>query len=451
MKKMFAVMKREYIQAVRKKTFIIMTLLLPFLMAGVMILPGYIMAKGMGSKRIAVLDGTGKLEAAFSRPNAPEEEEAKKTDVRAEARKAMTGRQRRPDLPADMRVEYVNQAGVADLEKAAGPYLERLNRGKKAADKLEAVFLIPGSAVADPNTRLTLYSRSSTDVMTQERMARLANKSLQRMRLRANGINPELVDDLLEDLSVEGVQLSRSGEKKTGGELNFIVAFLFGALLILPSLVYGQETMRGIVQEKTDRVVEVLVSSVSPLQLLSGKILGVAAVGLTQIFVWLTMIGLIGAFGAATLMMADVNLTQFIRPVVFVYFFIFFVLAYLTYVCVYAIAGAICNSEKEAQQFIMPIMLLMMMPWFLMMPIVLNPDAPFAVGFSMAPVFGPITMFVRALVTDVPLWHILLSIAISIATIAAFFWVTAKIFRIGILSYGKRPTIPELLRWVRVA
>ncbi|MGZ5473941.1 MAG: ABC transporter permease, partial [Thermoanaerobaculia bacterium] len=267
----------------------------------------------------------------------------------------------------------------------------------------------------------------------------------------ANGINPELVDDLLEDLSVEGVQLSRSGEKKTGGELNFIVAFLFGALLILPSLVYGQETMRGIVQEKTDRVVEVLVSSVSPLQLLSGKILGVAAVGLTQIFVWLTMIGLIGAFGAATLMMADVNLTQFIRPVVFVYFFIFFVLAYLTYVCVYAIAGAICNSEKEAQQFIMPIMLLMMMPWFLMMPIVLNPDAPFAVGFSMAPVFGPITMFVRALVTDVPLWHILLSIAISIATIAAFFWVTAKIFRIGILSYGKRPTIPELLRWVRVA
>lgn len=451
MKKMFAVMKREYIQAVRKKTFIIMTLLLPFLMAGVMILPGYIMAKGMGSKRIAVLDGTGKLEAAFARPNAPEEEEAKKTDVRTEARKAMSGRQRRPDLPADMRVEYVNQAGVADLEKAAGPYLERLNRGKDAADKLEGVFLIPGSAVDDPNTRLTLYSRSSTDVMTQERMARLANKSLQRMRLSANGINPELVDDLLEDLSVEGVQLSRSGEKKTGGELNFIVAFLFGALLILPSLVYGQETMRGIVQEKTDRVVEVLVSSVSPLQLLSGKILGVAAVGLTQIFVWLTMIGLIGAFGAATLMMADVNLTQFIRPVVFVYFFIFFVLAYLTYVCVYAIAGAICNSEKEAQQFIMPIMLLMMMPWFLMMPIVLNPDAPFAVGFSMAPVFGPITMFVRALVTDVPLWHILLTIAISVATIAAFFWVTAKIFRVGILSYGKRPTIPELLRWVRVA
>ncbi len=452
MKKMFAVMKREYLQAVRKKMFIIMTILLPFLMAGIMILPGLVLAKGMGSKRIAVLDGTGRLEAAFARPNAQEEEEAKKKpDPREEARKALRGRRRGPELPSQIRVEYVNRTGVADMIAAVRPYLERLTRDKDAADALEGVFVIPPAAVADPETKMTYYSRSSTDLMTQERMARLANKSLQRMRLRANGINPELVDDLLADLPVEAVQLSRSGEKKTGGELNFVVAFIFGALLFLPSLVYGQETMRGIVQEKSDRVVEVLVSSVSPIQLLTGKVLGVAAVGLTQIFAWLTMIAAIGAFAAPSLAMANVNLMQFIRPIVFVYFFVFFVLGYLTFVCVYAIAGAVCNSEKEAQQFVMPIMMLMMMPWFLMMPIVLNPDAPFAVGFSLSPVFGPITMFVRTLVTEPPLWHVALSIAVSIATIAAFFWVTAKIFRVGILSYGKRPTIPELWRWLKVA
>lgn len=450
MNKMFAVMKREYLQAVRKKMFIIMTILLPFLMAGITILPGLLIAKGLGSKRIAVLDGTGQLESAFAKPNAPEEKTAKESPA-DEAKKALSGRQRRPEMPTDVRIEYVSQAGAKDLDAAARPYLDRLGRDKDASDKLEGVFVIPASAVDDPDTQMTYYSRSSTDLIAQERMSRLANKSLQRMRLRANGINPELVNDLLEDLPVEAVQLSRSGEKKTGGELNFLVAFIFAALLMIPSLVYGQETMRGIVQEKTDRVVEVLISSVSPMQLLSGKILGIAAVGLTQIFVWLTMVGMIGAFGAATLMMADVNVTQFIRPMVFVYFFIFFILAYLTYVCVYAIAGAVCNSEKEAQQFVMPLMLMMMIPWFLMMPIVLNPDAPFAVGFSLSPVFGPITMFVRAMVTDVPLWHILLSVVISIATIAGFFWVTAKIFRIGILSYGKRPTIPEILRWVRVA
>ena len=455
MNKMYAVMKREYLQAVRKKSFIIMTLLAPFLMAALMILPGLLMAKGMGTKRIAVLDGTGRLADTYAKPNEEpkEKDEQKSGGVQAEARKALSGRRRGPTLPSTMVVEYVNQAQSANLDETVKPYLQRLSVDKDSPQKLEGVFVVPKTAVSDPDAQMTYYSRSSTDIMTEERLARLANRSLQRMRLTANGISPETIDNLMQDLPSEAVQLSRSGQRKKGGELNFIVAFLFGAMLILPSLIYGQETMRGIVQEKTDRVVEVLVSSVSPMQLLTGKILGVAAVGLTQIAVWLLMASLLGAYGAATLAVAnaDINLSQFIRPIVGLYFFVFYILAYLTYVCVYAIAGAICNSEKEAQQFMMPIMMLMMAPWFLMMPIVLNPDAPFAVGFSLSPVFGPITMFVRAMVTDPPMWHILLSVAVSMLTILAFFWVTAKIFRIGILSYGKRPTIPELMRWVRVA
>ncbi len=452
MNKMFAVMKREYLQAVRRKSFIIMTLLLPFLMAALMILPGLIMTRGMGQKRIAVLDATGQLQPAFAKPNETPKEE-KKTTTKDEARKALSGRRRGPELPTRISVEYSNQAAAANLDDAVKPYLQRLNAKDDSTYKLEGVFVIPKTAVSDPDAQMTYYCRSSTDLMTQERLSRLANRSLQRMRLSANGISPEKVNDLLQDLPVEAVQLSRSGERKKGGELNFIVAFLFGAMLILPSLVYGQETMRGIVQEKTERVVEVLVSSMSPMQLLTGKIIGVAAVGLTQIAVWMTMVGILGAYAATTMAVAqaDINFSQFIRPIVGVYFVIFYALAYLTYVCVYAIAGAICNSEKEAQQFMMPIMMLMMAPWFLMMPIVMNPDAPFAVGFSLSPVFGPITMFVRSTVTDPPMWHFLVSIGVSILTILVFFWVTAKIFRIGILSYGKRPTIPELMRWVRVA
>ncbi|MEO8382676.1 MAG: ABC transporter permease [Acidobacteriota bacterium] len=446
MRKMFAVMKREYLANVRRKMFIIMTLLFPVLMAALVFLPGLIMARGGGQKRIAVLDGTGQLQAAFAKPNEVE----KPADAKAEAQKALTGRQRGPELPLQMTVEYVKNANAQE-EEATKPYLKRLTYDDDAPDKLEGVFVIPASAVADPKTQLKYYSRSSTDLMTQERLSRLANHSLQSMRFRANGIKPELVDDLLQDLGVDAVQISRAGVQKKGGELNFIVAFLFGALLMLPSFIYGQETMRGIVQEKTDRVVEVLISSVPPRQLLTGKILGVAGVGLTQIFVWLTMIGLIGAFGAAVATTADINLDQFIKPMMFVYFFIFFILAYLTFVCIYAIAGAVCNSEKEAQQFVMPLMMVMMLPWFLMLPIVVNPDAPFAVAFSLMPVFGPITMFVRTLVTDPPMWHVLLSMAVSVVTIAVFFWVTAKIFRIGILSYGKRPTLPELARWIRVA
>ena len=209
--------------------------------------------------------------------------------------------------------------------------------------------------------------------------------------------------------------------------------------------------MRGIVQEKNDRIVEILISSMSPRELLTGKIAGVAAVGLTQVSVWLLILVGVGGFGAATAMAAGINVFQFLKLMTFVYFLIFFILGYLTYVCVYAVAGASCNSDKEAQQLMAPIQMVMMMPWFLMFPIITNPDSSLAVGFSLAPVFGPVTMFARTVASEPPMWHIALSIVISLATIALFFWGTAKIFRVGILSYGKRPTIPELWRWLRVA
>lgn len=445
MNKMFAVLKREYLQTVRKKSFIIMTLIFPFLMSGLMIVPGLIMAKGIGAKRIAVLDGTGKLGQAFARPN-----EREKTDPKKEAEDALSGRRRGPDLPTQMRIEYVDFSNK-NFDEAAKPYFERLSRDKDASDRLEGVFAVPPGALTDEKARFTFYSRSSTDVMTQERLSRMANKSIQRLRLTENGMNADAIDQLMRDVPSNGVQLSRSGEQKKGGELNFIIAFLFGALMVLPTLIYGQDIMRGIVQEKSDRVVEVLVSSMSPMHLLSGKILGLALVGLTQIFVWLTMLGLVGAFGAAVMAAADVNIAQFVRPMVFVSFLVFYILGYLTYVCVYAIAGAACNTEREAQQFIGPIVIIMLMPWILMMPIIFNPDAPFAVAFSLSPVFGPMTMFVRLMVSEPPLWHVLFTIVVSILTILGFFWLTAKIFRVGILSYGKRPTIPELWRWVKAA
>jgi ABC-2 type transport system permease protein len=443
MNKMFAVLKREYLQAVRKKAFIIMTLLFPFLMLALMAVPALVASKGMGEKKIAVLDGTGMLRQAFTRPN-----EKETIDPKKEAKDAMSGRRRGPTLPSQLVVDYVDQTGT-DVKVAAKPYLARL--AAEGSQKLDGVFLIPAGAKESPDTQLMYYSRSSTDVMTQERLGRLTNKAMQRNRLAANGIQPDAVERLMEDMPVEAVQISKSGEEKTGGEMNFLFGFVFAALLILPSFIYGNDIMRGIVQEKSERVVEVLISSVTPTQLLMGKILGVAAVGLTQISVWMLMGGIGAAFGAATAAVAGINVAQFFRPSIFVFFFVFFILAYLTYVCVYAIAGAISNTEKEAQQFIAPISMIMMAPWFLMFAIIMNPDSKIAVGFSLAPVFGPITMFVRTLVAEPPVWHIVVSIAVSVATIFVMMWMTAKIFRIGILSYGKRPTIPQLWQWLKVA
>jgi ABC-2 type transport system permease protein len=436
-------MKREYLQAVRKKMFIFMTLFFPVLMAGMIILPGLLIAHSLGDKKVAVIDGTGALGDAFAKTIAP---------VAPDAKSALSGRGNR-DLPQSLDVEYVDAHGRGDLVGAARPFLDRLNIDGKASKRLDAVLVVPANAFDGADAKMTFYSRSSADLISQERLGSVANRAVQRHRLSSRGIDPAAVDALTRSVPVESVQLSKNGEQKKGGEGNFIIGFIFAALLMIPSFVYGLETMRGIVQEKSERIVEVLVSSMSPRQLLTGKIIGVAGVGLTQVAVWLTIIALAGTFAAASAMAGGlpINIGQFLRPMVFVFFALFFVLGYLTFVCVYAVAGAACNTEKEAQQLVAPIQMVMMLPWFLMMPIITNPDSSMAVGLSMMPVYGPLTMFVRTLVSEPPVWHILASIAVSLATIAVFFYVTAKIFRIGILSYGKRPTIPELWRWMKVA
>src|SRR6266498_2669400 len=154
---------------------------------------------------------------------------------------------------------------------------------------------------------------------------------------------------------------------------------------------------------------------------------------------------------ASARMASGMNLGQFLRWSIMPYFFVFYLLGYMIYVCVYAVGGAITNSEKEAQQATTPAMLIIMVPWFLLAPIIMNPESRMATVLSMIPLFTPITMFVRVLVSDPPFCQVGASIVLTVATITFLFWAAAKIFRVGILSYGKRPTIPELWRWLKVA
>jgi ABC-2 type transport system permease protein len=447
MNKVLAVFKREYVQAVRKKMFIIMTLLMPFLMSALLLIPSMLMVKGLGEKRVAVIDGTGQLREAVQRPEAPAKTE---DDAQKQATDAMRGKRNMPP-PSPVSTEYIAGNG-ADLQVVAKPYLDRLSGANVRSDRrLDGVVIIPADVIQNVGARMTFYSRSSTDLIAQEQLSRIINRGIQRKRLTAQGIDASEVDRLTREVRFDSVQLNREGVQKKGGELNFIVGFIFAALLVIPVLVYGTETMRGIIQEKTDRIVEILVSSMSPLELLTGKILGIAAVGLTQLIVWVLMASLGAGYGAAVASAAGMNVRQFLQPATFAYFLLFFLLAYLSYVCVYAVGGAVCNSDKEAQQLMAPIMMVLLLPWFLMMPIIMSPDSTLSVAFSLTPIFSPMIMFVRVLVSDPPVTQIISSVLISVATIAVMFWATAKIFRVGILSYGKRPTIPELIRWLKVA
>lgn len=443
--KVLAVFKREYLAAVRKKMFLFMTAFFPILMAGIFAVPILLISKSLSDKRVAVVDGSGRLRDVLSKPLHPEAADPKKAMQDATSRRGGGG-----DVPQTLNLDYAD-ARNAVLTTAAQPYLDKLRDDAKGKHVYDAVLLIPGDVFSNDKAVMTFYSRAATDMFTKDRLSRVANRAIQQQRLNEHGIDAQQVSRIMADVNVESVQMSRAGTHKKGGDQAFIVGFMLTALLLIPSLVYGLEIMRGIVQEKSDRVVEVLVSSMTPTELLTGKITGVAAVGLTQIGTWLLFLGLFAAFGAAVAKMADFPIASFITPSFFFFYITFYILGYLTNVCVYAIAGAACNTDKEAQQLIAPIQMVMMLPWFLMAAIITNPESTMAVAFSLMPVFGPLVMFVRTLVSEPPAWHVALSMGVSVVTICAFFYATAKIFRVGILSYGKRPTIPELLRWLKVA
>jgi ABC-2 type transport system permease protein len=444
MSKTWAVFKREYLQVVRKKSFLIMTVLTPFLLGGLMLVPSLLTMKGLGVKKVAIVDGTGGLETAIADGLA-----MRSGPLIARGERGESPMSRQPGLSSLIQSEYVGAAG-GNVDETTKPLLDRLYSGEKER-RLDGVLVVPARAFDDPKLPLTYYSRSATDLIVESTLGRVVNAALQRQRLAARGVAASEVDSLLRDLPMRAVQLTKGGEQKPGGKMNFLVGIVFVIMIFVPMLAYGQEILRGIIQEKTDRVVEILISSMTPMELLSGKILGMAAVGLTQIAVWMAMSAVLAVYGAAIAAAAGVNLGQFLRADLAAWSVVFFILGYLINVCLYAVGGAIVNSEKEAQQVIGPLMIVMMVPWFLMSPILMNPDSTLSTVLSLIPVYTPITMFIRVLVSEPPFWQLALSVALGGATVVVLLWATAKIFRLGLLAYGKRPTIPELWRWLKVA
>jgi len=206
-------------------------------------------------------------------------------------------------------------------------------------------------------------------------------------------------------------------------------------------------------EEKTSRIIEVLLSSVTPMQLMAGKIIGVGAVGLTQIAIWVLSGSVLGTGGMAVARQVIGNSMKdaHVSTVVLWLFPVFFVLGYATYACLYAAIGAMVNSEEEAQQMQFPVTLPLILCMVLATAIIRDPNTPLAFWLSMFPLTSPIIMFVRTAVDMPPMWQVALSIGISLASLYGLVWLTSRIYRVGILMYGKRPTLPEILKWIRYA
>jgi ABC-2 type transport system permease protein len=274
------------------------------------------------------------------------------------------------------------------------------------------------------------------------------NRILQQQEFAKAGLTDAQAQELLTPVKVESVRIERGREAKGSGSGRFLEIVVMVMLIYVAVLLYGISVMRSVLEEKTSRIIEVLLSSASSTELMTGKLLGVGAVGLTQIVVWTVMAGVIALPSLA----AQPNFSELqISPLVMISFVLYFLFGYLLYSTMYATIGAITTTEQEGQQLQFLIVMPLVLSVFMLAPVLRTPDSAVVVWLSMVPFFAPIVMYARIVMQTPPIWQIALSLVLMVATIAVLVVLCARIYRIGVLIYGKRPTLPEILKWLKYA
>ena len=297
----------------------------------------------------------------------------------------------------------------------------------------------------------TLHTRNANDYQTTRAIGRAVNNAVIARRLSDRGVHIDNLSEVMRGVELTLVKVTKTGESEENGQ-SLLVQLSIVMILYITLLVYGVMTMRSVLEEKTTRIVEILASSIKPSHLLTGKILGVAGVALTQYLIWMCTAALVSAYGAAvgSAFRPGAAAPSFHLPTAYlVYPLIFFLVGYFLYASLYAALGSMVSSEEDLQQVQMPVTLVLV-ACFVLYPVIQRaPNSPLAVALTMIPFSSPILMVFRITVQTPPFWQIALSLAICVATTVGVVQVSAKIYRVGILMYGKRPSLVELLRWLR--
>ncbi|RZK60631.1 MAG: ABC transporter permease [Pedobacter sp.] len=438
MNKVLLIIRREYLSRVKKKSFIIMTFLTPLLIAGIYGLIGYFTYKGIKDThdKIAVVSTNKTLTEKLT------------TDKNIE-------------------YEYVNQS------------LEEVKKSLKKSD-FDYVLYLPEFSLAEPKG-VELFGEKQAGLSLNGRISRDIEELIRNQKLKESGIAQADLDQLKTSVDIETKKIADTGkEESSSAGASTIIAFIAGVLMFMFIMLYGIQVMRGVIEEKTSRIIEVMISSVKPFQLMMGKIIGIALVGLTQFILWIVLTLTISTIAATVFIdKADVKkiatsaqsgsqistgTTAVQAPqgpmvdiqkslagldfgkIVSVFIF-FFIGGYLFYSALYAAIGSAVDSETETQQFMMPVMMPLLLGYALSLSVVTNdPYGNVAFWLSMIPFTSPIAMVVR-LPYGVPGWELALSMAILVVGFIGTVWVASRIYRVGILMYGKKTTFKEMFKW----
>jgi ABC-2 type transport system permease protein len=422
MRKIWLIIKREYLSRVRTKAFIWGTIAVPLFSVGIFAFQIIVaMRQTDHTLRIAILDDAGGLAASITQ---------RLTE------KLKNGR------PVFEVVKTVDQP--ASVETAHDELLAQVRQ-----HELDGFLVVPKGAT--DGTAAEFHTRNAGDMLITRSMNRAVSDAVVAQRLNNEGVAVADVSRMVRGVDIKLIKISRYGETEEEGQ-TFITAIVVGMLLYVTLIIYGVTTMRSVMEEKTTRIVEMLVASVRPFHLLSGKILGVAGVGLTQYLIWTVVGGLFAGYGAAMASAAGpgAKMPRIHLPLsLLVYLVIFFLAGYLLYASLYAAVGAMVSTDQEAQQLQTPITLIIVMSFLLFNVILQDPNSRLSVALSMIPFLSPILMILRIAVQTPPFWQIALSLLFSMVTTVGVVWVSARIYRVGVLMYGKRPSLVEVFRWLR--
>ena len=436
MKKFLAVVKREYVQRVRTKFFVIATVLFPLLTLGFTVLPALMFGmKTGGPMRLAIVDQTGKMyERVATEINRDEAPASSASTAPASPFGAKDqSRQAARMVKASYILERVDINGRSTEEVRAGLNVRVSNR------ELDGYLILPPDLLTDGQAEF--HARNTADLITKEQLQRAISQAVRSERLVENGIDEKRLDQFSQPVHFKAT--SASGEESEG-EAGFFLVSGVGMLIYMSVLLYGQVVLGAVIEEKETRIAEILFSSMRSFPLMIGKLIGVWLVALTQLCIWALTFLVLSAWSAGS---------SFPIPAVprawFAYFAIFFLMGFFIYATVYALVGSMVTTTQEGGQFAMPVVFLLVTALLVSFNIIRSPNSSLAFWASMFPFFSPITMLVRIVTETPPLWQILLSLGIGFATATGLIWLASRIYRVGMLMYGKKATIPEVIRWVR--
>lgn len=451
MNKISIIIKREYLTRVRKKSFIIMTLLAPVLLGGLILFQVLTFTgRDKNLKRIAVVEDNSDLFRNII-----------------------------PNLK-DAEFVYLENTKVEDLKK---------NFSKEG---YYGILYISPEIIHTPNA-IQLISKSQPPIGLLDHISSSVEKEIERQKLLTYKIEnlDEIMKNVKTNVSIQTIKIDDSGKvKETSTGVAMALAYLGGFLMYMLVFIFGAQVMRGVIEEKTSRVVEVIISSVKPIQLMVGKIIGIALVGLTQFLIWVLLTLAIATF-IKTSMTHKGSLQELTRNIpqnvmssnapqitpnaeqktspssfspeftkifsaainqpwglIILSFIFYFVTGYLLYASVFAAIGSAVDNETETQQFMLPVTIPIILGLFVVMGTMQNPESALSFWFSMIPLTSPIVMMAR-IPFGVPPWQIAVSMILMVITFWAFVWMAAKIYRTGILMYGKKSSWKEMWKWLR--